>query len=70
MLAIIAPSARELELPTIGNAVYHGEVEKGRQVVDFEVHTLIATYNLIHRLYRSIRIADESALAVHVADFN
>ena len=50
MLAIIAPGARELEFPAIGYAVCHGEVEKGRRVVDFEVHTLIATYNLVHGL--------------------
>jgi len=50
MLAIIAPGTRDLEFPSIGYAIRHGEVKVGRRVVDFDVHTLIATYNLVHGL--------------------
>ena len=45
MLAMIAPSARELELPAIGDAVCHREVEIGRWAVDFKVQGLFATNN-------------------------
>jgi len=69
MLATIAPGALELEFPPIGEAVCHGEVEIGRRAVDFKL-TLVAAYNLIHRLDRSIWIADERTLTVHVADFD
>jgi hypothetical protein len=39
-----------LEFPPIGNAIRHSEVKIGRRAVDFEVHTLIVAYNLVHGL--------------------
>lgn len=38
MPALVAAGARELELPTIGDSIRHGEVEEGRRVMDFKIY--------------------------------
>jgi hypothetical protein len=38
---MIAPSARELEFPPIGNAIRHSEVKIGRRAVDFYVQVIL-----------------------------
>lgn len=37
MLTVVAPSARELELPPIGDPIRHREMEVGGRAVDFKV---------------------------------